>query len=257
MTKRRTRPTTRQRPLPREIEKEIEEEDVDIEDEEEDVDVEDEVEEQPAPRQRARRTTKTTRVKPASKTTRVKPASKTTRVKPASKTTRDESTPAIEPEDEEDKTIGKISRSDLAPVMFDLLNQGVKIVMRRMGNQIIFSKLDPEEFKSVEQPQATGKPSRGERSITVKEMRAYAQTADYIEFDEWWSALSFEEKVAEAEDDDVEWERHDNPLVDNLRLTMAMQEARGIEKWKPEYATRAARNDLLRHGIPTDAESND
>lgn len=64
------------------------------------------------------------------------------------------------------------------------------------------------------------------------------------EFKEWrkaWAALTYEEKVEAAEEAGVEWDRHENPKVDVMRLSAAMREAEGIEKWKPEYSTRKAR----------------
>jgi hypothetical protein len=81
------------------------------------------------------------------------------------------------------------------------------------------------------------------------EMLAIAYSQEFQEFQEWWPKLTWEEKVAEAEEKGVTWNRHDDAKVDNIRCSVAMRKKLGIKKWKPMYKTGRAREDLWKKGI--------
>lgn len=67
---------------------------------------------------------------------------------------------------------------------------------------------------------------------------------EYKEFQERWQAMSAEEKEAEVKKAKVKWEKHDHPATNAMRMVMAYQDHLGLEKYKPEYASRAARQAL-------------
>lgn len=74
--------------------------------------------------------------------------------------------------------------------------------------------------------------------------KAYSDEVRSQEFQDHavvWKELSFEEKLAHAEKLDVQWKEHDDPRVEVIRVTAAVREKLGIEKYKPQYRTRAAR----------------
>lgn len=59
-----------------------------------------------------------------------------------------------------------------------------------------------------------------------------------------WIQLSREEKREFATANSIEWEHADNDQMDMIRMSEAVRTAFGIEKYKPEYNTRQARDEL-------------
>lgn len=59
-----------------------------------------------------------------------------------------------------------------------------------------------------------------------------------------WKELTVEERYAAADDIGADWEEHENSKTDQMRMGMAVRKALGIEKWKEEYKSRAAREAL-------------
>ena len=59
-----------------------------------------------------------------------------------------------------------------------------------------------------------------------------------------WIQLTRDEKRQFAEANTIEWEHSDSEQMDMIRMSEAVRTALGIEKYKPEYATRAARDGL-------------
>lgn len=77
--------------------------------------------------------------------------------------------------------------------------------------------------------------------------KAYYDKVRTPEYQEWraeWRQLSAAEKAAQAEKMGVEWDEHDDPRIDAMRLTTAVREHLGIEKYKEEYTSRSARAQL-------------
>lgn len=112
------------------------------------------------------------------------------------------------------------------------LSEGDALIIRCTAEDTyVISKATHESIASAPEPKPAGK------KVSVNDMLT-------DEFKEWrtaWAELTYEEKVEKAEEAGVEWNRHENPKVDVMRLSAAMREALGIEKWRPEYSTRAAR----------------
>lgn len=104
----------------------------------------------------------------------------------------------------------------------------------------------PVAVAEAEEPAAPkAKGLRGEA------FRQEAYTPEFYEFHHVdcgtgkpWGELTYEEKVAFADDNDVEWDEHENPRVDNMRMTKALTEKLGLVKYKPEYQKKAARDVL-------------
>lgn len=64
---------------------------------------------------------------------------------------------------------------------------------------------------------------------------------EYKEFKAWWTPMGPEEKEKWAADNKVTWDAHEDALVNNIRLTGAVKEHKGINKYKPGFEERNAR----------------
>lgn len=74
--------------------------------------------------------------------------------------------------------------------------------------------------------------------------RAFWDEVTSPEFKEWnemWGQMTFDEKKKAALKAGAKWEPHENPKVEVMRITEAYREHMGVEKYKPQYASRAAR----------------
>lgn len=75
--------------------------------------------------------------------------------------------------------------------------------------------------------------------------KAYLQEVlnpDYVAWQEEWGNLSAEEKILKAKKLKLSWEPHSDGKINVMRITQAMQVHLGIEKYKPQYQSQAARN---------------
>jgi len=73
---------------------------------------------------------------------------------------------------------------------------------------------------------------------------AYYDAVVSPEYEKWsaeWKTKTYEEKVRFAQKKKITWDEYPNPKVDVIRLTEAVRTALGIEKYRPEYRTRASR----------------
>lgn len=149
----------------------------------------------------------------------------------------------------EDERVGDVGSASLFDSLSELLESGVTLSMRKVGTKIVL-------YKSAPLDQLVGKKAAlavGARRMTKAAMESIALTDDYKEWTAGWKGLSFEDKVKEAKKNKVTWDEIDDPLANNLRLSMAYTAALGIEKWKPEYKSRVARQQLLLGGVPDEA----
>jgi len=101
--------------------------------------------------------------------------------------------------------------------LFDAVSGGGSVVITKTG-------------ESTYTVSATGKAGRAGRA--GRPAKRGSKTKEYLEFEAEWKALSYEEKVRKAEEAGVEWERHSDPRVDNMRLTMAYRDAMGVAKYE-------------------------
>lgn len=67
---------------------------------------------------------------------------------------------------------------------------------------------------------------------------------EFLEWSAEWGKLTHEERKKRAVKAGAKWEPHKNPQVEIMRITEAYREAMGIEKYKPEYREKAARDKL-------------
>lgn len=67
---------------------------------------------------------------------------------------------------------------------------------------------------------------------------------EYKSWSEEWQGMTVAERQRWAKKLKAEWEQHDHELTNNMRMAMAVQNKLGIDKYKPEYSTRAAREAL-------------
>jgi hypothetical protein len=153
-----------------------------------------------------------------------------------------------EPEEEVDEDAPQsASLGDLAMAIKALLDAGEAISIRKLGSEYIIAKYEPKAGDIKGQ-------IKGRRKQAMKraEFRAIAWTEDYVDFRKEWEGLSFEDKVKQAKKEKVAWDEHDDPRVNLIHLTLAYREEFGIEKWRPEYSTKEARDKLLYEGIEAD-----
>lgn len=111
------------------------------------------------------------------------------------------------------------------------MNNGMAVVITRTGE-------GKWMFTTGVASVAAGPKLRG------KEYWETVLTQEYKEWQEEWTTLTYAEKVTKAKKMKVTWDRHDDERVDNIRVSAAVQAALGIEKYKPEYRTRAAQERL-------------
>lgn len=75
----------------------------------------------------------------------------------------------------------------------------------------------------------------------------------YLEFNAKWRTMSREAKITHANALGVPVPDSADPRIWNMNLMMGVQVAEGIDKWKPEYSTQAARaaaEENARKGLP-------
>lgn len=80
-------------------------------------------------------------------------------------------------------------------------------------------------------------------------------TDDYKDWQDEWSEMTYEEKVKWAKAEKVKWDYDPNmdERINHMRVSLAVQNHLGIEKYKPEYqshAQRKAAKDKARMGLP-------
>ena len=195
-----------------ELEEELDDlEDDDYDDDEEyEDDDEEELEPEPPPKP----------TKPAPKKVK-KPVAKK---KPAPK-------PKAEPEPEviEVKKVDTVIAEEVLTGLLDAMDDGQSINITRVSGK-------QWQLSSGKAAVAAGPRLKG------KEFDIEVQTPEYREWHEDWSTLTYAEKKKEAKRLKANWETHSDERVDNIRISAAVRAKLGIEKYKPEYRTQAARN---------------
>lgn len=210
---------------------ELEDEDLEIEEgelededlEDEDLDVEDDEEEEPP-----RRTPKRLSEKVA------KPAEVAKPVKVA-KPKKVE----VEVEDDEEEEVAPKAKKE-TPVIKSVNTQIIQSVVAEMfagleeGKAILIVRKDENKWV-ISKDVAPAEKLRGkEYWMTVRDPK-------YMEWREEWKQKSFEEKVAFAKKNGAKWEPAENQRIEEMRVSQVVREKLNIEKYKPEYRSRAAR----------------
>lgn len=117
------------------------------------------------------------------------------------------------------------------------------------GLALVVTPLNNGALEIVATPQEKSAAKKASRA-NVLTGNAYWQevlTPEFREHEREWLSLSLDERKKEAKKLKVKWEPHDNPKVDAMNMTTAVRAKLGIEKYKPQYQSQAARK-LLREG---------
>ena len=111
------------------------------------------------------------------------------------------------------------------------------------GQAIIAVRLPGNKWQFVTGDVPTVGGTGGVR-LKGKEYTDEVQTEEYREFIVEWSDLTYQEKAKKAKKLKVTWETHKDKRVDNIRLMLAVRDHLGIEKYKPDYINKSARDRL-------------
>lgn len=141
----------------------------------------------------------------------------------------------------EDK-VATASVADLGSALLEVLDAGQSLMLRKVGSNYAIYKVDANAFT------AKGKRGRGDRAIKLNEFFDIAYSDEFKAWINEWTPLTYEEKVALAKKEGVEWENHETAKIDVMRISEAMREKRGVAKWRPEYESKAARDALMYNG---------
>lgn len=122
--------------------------------------------------------------------------------------------------------VSKTMHDSILSDLLDVLNDG--------GSLIIHKSKDTYTISSADGIVRTRK---------LKGSEYWDEVSDpaYRKWGEEWRQKTYEEKVKFARKNKLVWNEHDNPRVDVIRLTEAVREYLGIEKYKEQYRTRASR----------------
>lgn len=223
-------------PEPEDIEDDLEgvEEDLDEDlDEDYDEDLEEVVEEEPVRKQPRRVEAAQSAAKPARKVEAAKPTRKAepvpAKAKPAKVAVAEDEEPEEEPEEVKTVKVRKVSQQvadDLLTSLINALEDGNTLVFTRKGDAIAIS--------TSTQPISSSK-------LRGKEYWSKVRNPAYEDWKKEWRQKSFEQKKAYAKKIGAQWDPHDNPKIEEMRVSTAVREKEGISKYQPEYEDRKAR----------------
>jgi len=148
-------------------------------------------------------------------------------VEPAPRKRRRKKVVEVEPEPESEEAA--FSSADLFEAILGGLSEGQSVTITASEDEWVLS---------------AGGETVAAPKVTLLKGRAYHDEVLAEEFLDWrekWQELTFSEKKAQAKKAKAEWDEHEDPRVEAMRIAAAIREALGIEKYKPEYRTRAAR----------------
>jgi hypothetical protein len=123
------------------------------------------------------------------------------------------------------------------------------------GQALLVTKTSKNKYQ-ITSGAATAVTAVKGRGITGSEFEKTAFSEEYYTYlyedagdGKSWKEMTPEERYAFAEVAEADWEEHENPKTDQMRMGQAVREALGIEKWKPQYASRSVRKALKEFGI--------
>lgn len=129
------------------------------------------------------------------------------------------------------KTVSSQVMEELLPAMMEAMSTGQVIVITKTAD----GKWTVGPASGRAAASAAGK-------LTGKAYLEEVCTQEYLKFDEEWNQLTAAEKRNRAKKEGVKWEDDKDERVNMIRLTQAMREHMGVEKYKPEYQTRKQRD---------------
>lgn len=151
--------------------------------------------------------------------------------KPVKKVTRRRTKKkVVEPEPEPEPQVANVSDLDVFYGLLENLDDGATLVITRTG----------EDTWSVSGGSAAVLAS-GPQKLKGKAYYDEVYSMEFIEHHEMWKQLTASEKKAQAKKLKATWEPHEDERVEVMRVTAAVRAKLGIEKYKEQYQTRAAR----------------
>lgn len=108
------------------------------------------------------------------------------------------------------------------------------------GKAIIITRIAENKW------QVTANTAKASKQVGMSNADYWDETIN-PEFWDWlnaWKLKSYEQKKEYAVKQKIKWAAHADPRIDVMRITQAVRSAEKIEKYKPEYRTRAARASL-------------
>jgi len=148
------------------------------------------------------------------------------------KVTRRRTRKVVKPEPEEPEPVkADVSDLDVFYGLLESLDEGQTLVISRTG----------EDTWSVSSASGGVAAGGGLQKLKGKAYYDEVYSSEFVEHHEMWKELTFAEKKAQARKIKAKWEAHEDSRVEVMRVTAAVRAELKIEKYKPEYRTRAAR----------------
>lgn len=128
------------------------------------------------------------------------------------------------------RKVDSVVAGEILTGLLDGLEEGKAIVVTRNGE-------NKWQFAMGDAVVAAG----GAGKLRGKEFWATVRSPEYDKWRADWKQKTFDEKKKYATKIGAAWEPHENPQIEVMRITAAVREKLGIEKYKPEFASRSAR----------------
>lgn len=131
------------------------------------------------------------------------------------------------------KSINETVAEDVFTRMFEAMASGESILVTKLESgkwQLATTGIRADVVSKISHGKLSGK-------------AYYDEVIDpsYVEWQQEWDNLTYAEKVKRAKKVGAVWEPNDNRTIELLRLSQAFREKSGIEKYKEQYKSRAAR----------------
>ncbi|KKN62960.1 hypothetical protein LCGC14_0506700 [marine sediment metagenome] len=155
------------------------------------------------------------------------------------KTTAKKVEEEVEPEEDENVELPKsLSKTLDGQFLFDLLGS-----MEQGQSLTIVRKSEDEWVLGVGGDAVIDSVTKFKRNSVAyfKEVLS----PKYVEWHSEWQEMDYDEKLEAADDAGAEWEEHDDERVNLMRATLAYRKEAGIEKYKAEYSSPAARKAIV------------
>ena len=174
------------------------------------VEEEEEEEEEVAPKPKRRRTRKTVK-------------------KTEAAVAKEEEEAAAEAEEEEEEVDDLVSRN-LAEVLDAMAVGMTYVITNQGGGKFTITKSDGAAILPGDSNKLSGVAYWDE-----------VLSQDYKDWQEEWQELTHADKRKMLDKDNIEYDEHDHPTIEAMRMAQAYRDYHDINKYKPQYKTRAAR----------------
>lgn len=120
----------------------------------------------------------------------------------------------------------------------------------KIGTILVIIKEDKESWKVTQTDKfftSLITPAMAGARLKGKSFWDAVSNPEYQQWSREWNQLTFSEKKKRAEKMGVTWEISKNPKIEAMNITKAVREHLGIEKYRDEYKSRAARANIKGH----------